>query len=132
MLLQVWGQIEGFKNAWFSRFTRREKISVATLWDAVERAQKGQIDADLGGGVIKQRIARPGEGKSKGYRGIVLFRKGHRSFFVYGFPKSALDNIDKQDEAQFKKMAKHVLALTDAQLSELVANGQFEELTKDG
>ena len=121
-----------FKNAWFGRFARKERISADALWDAVERAEKGQIDANLGGGVIKQRIARPGEGKSKGYRSIVLFRKGEKSFFVYGFPKSELGNIREDEAEQFKKMAKHVLALTDAQLSELSANGQFEEVARDG
>lgn len=120
-----------FKNAWFGRFARKEKITADALWDAVERAENGQIDADLGGGIIKQRIARPGESKSKGYRSIILFRKGELSFFVYGFSKSELGNIRADEEAQFKKMAKHVLSLTDAQLSELVANGQFEEVTKD-
>lgn len=53
------------------------------------------------------------------------------SFFVYGFSKSELGNIRKDEEDQFKKMARHVLSLTDAQLSELVANGQFEEVTKN-
>ena len=120
-----------FKNAWFGRFARKEKISAGALWDAVERAENGQIDANLGGGVIKQRIARPGESKSRGYRSIVLFRKGELSFFVYGFSKSELGNIRADEEAQFKKMAKHVLSLTDAQLSELLANGQFEEVIKD-
>jgi len=120
-----------FKNAWFGRFARKENISADALWDAVERAEKGQVDANLGGGVIKQRIARPGEGKSKGYRSIVLFRKGERSFFVYGFSKSELGNIGDDEEARFKVMAKHVLSLTDAQLNELLANGQFEEVTKD-
>ena len=120
-----------FKNAWFGRFARKEKISAVALWDAVDRAEKGQVDANLGGGVIKQRIARPGESKSKGYRSIVLFRKGERSFFVYGFSKSELGNIGKDEEARFKIMAKHVLALTDAQLNALIANGQFEEVTKD-
>ena len=85
----------------------------------------------MGGGVIKQRIARPGESKSRGYRSIVLFRKGELSFFVYGFSKSELGNIRADEEAQFKKMAKHVLSMTDAQLSELLANGQFEEVIKD-
>ena len=120
-----------FKNAWFGRFARKEKISAEVLWDAVERAEKGQIDADIGGGVIKQRIARPGAGKSKGYRSIILFRKGEKSFFVYGFSKSELGNIREDEEEQFKKMAKHVLSLTNAQLSQMVANGQFEEVTKD-
>ena len=120
-----------FKNAWFGRFARKEEISAAALWDAVERAENGQIDADLGGGVIKQRIARPGESKSKGYRSIILFRKDKLSFFVYGFSKSELGNIREDEEAQFKKMAKYVLSLTDVQLSELVANGQFEEVVKN-
>jgi len=120
-----------FKNAWFGRFARKEKISADALWEAVERAEKGQIDADLGGGVIKQRIACPGESKAKGYRSIVLFRKGELSFFVYGFSKSELGNIRADEETQFKKMAKYVLTLTDSQLSELLANGQFEEVVKD-
>lgn len=120
-----------FKNAWFGRYTRKEKISSQALWDAVERAEQGQIDADLGGGVIKQRIARVGEGKSKGYRSIVIFRKGERSFFVYGFAKSELANIREDEEAQFKKMAKYVLSLSDTELNLLLANGQFEEVKKD-
>ncbi len=120
-----------FKNAWFGRFARKEHITADALWNAVERAEKGLIDADLGGGVIKQRIARPGESKSKGYRSIIIFRKGELSFFVYGFSKSELGNIRADEEAQFKKMAKHVLSLTDAQLRELLANGQFEEVEKN-
>ena len=120
-----------FQNAWFGRFARKEEISADALWDTVERAENGQIDANLGGGVIKQRIARPGKSKSKGYRSIILFRKGELSFFVYSFSKSELGNIRKDEEAQFKKMAKHVLSLTDAQLNKLVADGQFEEVVKD-
>ena len=120
-----------FKNAWFARFARRERISAQVLLDAIARADKGQIDADLGGGVIKQRIARPNESKSKGYRSIILFRKGQRAFFVYGFAKNAMDNIAQDDEAQFKKLAGHVLALTDAQLQLLLANEQFEEIVNE-
>lgn len=120
-----------FKNAWFERFARKEKISAEALWEAVERAEQGQIDADLGGGVIKQRIARPGGGKSKGYRSIVLYRKDDKAFFVFGFPKSEQDNIREDEEVQFKRMAKQVLALTDEQLQLLIAKGQFEEVVKD-
>jgi len=120
-----------YKNAWFERFARKQKISAEALLDAIHRAEKGQVDADLGGGVIKQRISRPGESKSKGYRSIILFCKDDKSFFVYGFAKNDLGNIREDEEEQFKKMAKHVLALTDSQLSELIANGQFEEVVND-
>ena len=117
-----------FQTAWFARFARKASISATAMLHAVERAEMGLIDADLGGGVIKQRIGRPGGGKSKGYRSIILFRKGQRSFFVYGFPKSALGNISEDERDQFKEMGKHVLALSDAQLDGLIANGQFEEV----
>jgi hypothetical protein len=121
-----------FKNAWFGRFARKEKISAEVLWEAVDRAEKGLVDADLGGGVIKQRIARPGEGKSKGYRSIVLYRKGDKAFFVYGFPKSDLGNIRDDEQEQFKKAANSIFALSDEQIRQLIDNGQFEEVKKDG
>lgn len=47
-----------FKTKWFRRFARKEGIEDAVLVEAVPRAEKGQIDANLAGGVIKQRIAR--------------------------------------------------------------------------
>ena len=90
------------------------------------------IDADFGGGVIKQRIARPGEGKSKGYRSIVIYRKEDKAFFVYSFPKSEISNIRDDEEEQFKKAAKFVLALYDDQIRQLIEGGQFEEVMKDG
>lgn len=90
------------------------------------------IDADLGGGVIKQRIARPGEGKSEGYRSIVVFRKGDKAFFVYGFPKSELGNIRDDEAEQFKKAAKSILALSDDLIRQLIENDQLEEVMKDG
>jgi hypothetical protein len=121
-----------FKNAWFGRFARKERFSAEVLWDAVDRAEKGLVDADLGGGVIKQRIARAGESKSRGYRSIVLYRKGDKAFFVYGFPKSDLGNIREDEQEQFKKAAKSILALSDDQIRQLIENGQFEEVEKDG
>ncbi|NCX13178.1 MAG: type II toxin-antitoxin system RelE/ParE family toxin [Betaproteobacteria bacterium] len=120
------------KNAWFGRFARKENISAQVLWDAVDRAEKGLVDADLGGGVIKQRIARPGESKSKGYRSIVLYRKGDKALFVYGFPKSDLGNIRDAEQEQFKKAAKSTFALSDEQIRQLIENGQFEEVNKNG
>ena len=95
---------------------------------AVLRAEKGQIDADLGGEVIKQRIARPGQGKSKGYRTNIFFRRGSKAVFMYGFLKSRRSNINDDEVEQFKEAAKHVLPLTEKQLSELLKRGDFVEV----
>ena len=99
--------------------------------DAVARAGKRQIDADLGGGVIKHRIARPGAGRSNGYRTIILFRRGALVFFVYGFSKSRRANLDEDEQKQFMQAAKHVLALTEEQLAELLHRGDFVEVESD-
>ncbi|MDQ3657520.1 MAG: type II toxin-antitoxin system RelE/ParE family toxin [Chloroflexota bacterium] len=88
------GVVRVFKTKVFARFARKEGISDTTLLAAITAAEVSP-DADLGGGVIKQRVARPNQGKSEGYRTIILYRKGDRAFFVYGFPKSGLGNINQ-------------------------------------
>ena len=118
-------------SRWFQRFARKEGIADAVLREAVARAEKGLIDADLGGEVIKQRIARPGQRKSKGYRTIVFFRRGAKAFFVYGFAKSQRANIDDDEEEQFKEAAALVLALTETQLAVRLERGDFVEVKSE-
>lgn len=118
-----------FKNKWFSKFARKEGIGDQKLIQAVREVEAGNIDANYGGGVIKQRIGRPQEGKSGGYRTIILFRKGDKTFFVYGFAKNVLDNIDKADVKGFKKLAKVVLSASDQQVESLLKKGEIEEIT---
>jgi hypothetical protein len=82
----------------------------------------------LGGGVYKVRAARPGEGKSGGYRIIVFFRSGERTFFVYGFAKSDMSNINGKQLGDFKAAARKALGYTDQQLDELVQANWFSEI----
>lgn len=117
-----------FKNAWFERFARKQKIDDNALLEAIRRADQGLVDANLGGGVIKQRVARPGQGKSSGYRTIILYRQGHRAFFVYGFAKNQQSNISGDEEAAFKKAAQYILSLSEEHLAEMVQKGQFSEV----
>jgi len=117
-----------FKSRWFQRFARKEKIADAVLREAVARAERGQIDAELVGEVIKQRIARPGQGRSKGYRTIIFLRRGDKAFFVYGFAKSQRANIDDNEREQFKDAARIVLALTGPQLVVRLKRGDFVEV----
>lgn len=117
-----------FKNRWFVRFARKEGISDAKLREAVKDAEAGNINADYGGGLIKQRIARPNEGKSGGYRSVILYRRGDKAFFVYGFLKSERDNIDAAEEREFKKLAKVTFALSEEELARLVEIGAYTEV----
>jgi len=121
-----------FKSSRFHRFARKEKISDAMLCEAIERAERGLIDADLGAGLIKQRVARPGAGRSGGYRTLIFFRAEMRAIFAFGFAKSDLANLEDDEEAAFKRAAKLVLGFSDAQMDAEVAAGRMLEVNCDG
>ena len=120
-----------FKNKAFSRFTRKAGLDDAALREAVKNANRGLIDADLGGGVIMQRIARTGEGKSGGFRTIILFRAQQRAVFVYGFEKNERDNIRDDELAQFKELAAIMLAYEDREISTSLSTGALIEVKND-
>lgn len=119
------------KTPWFTRFASKERIIDDSLKKAVEQLEAGKFDADLGGGVYKQRLARVGEGKSGGYRVLVCFRQGTRSFFMYGFPKSDRENITASERDDLKKLAKVLFSMTDEQLDAKVKAGAFQEISSE-
>lgn len=119
-------------NRPFQRFAAKEGLSDEDLISAIVRANRGLIDADLGGGVIKQRIARPGQGRSGGYRSIVLFRSSERAIFVYGFAKNDRSNISGGELAAFRELATILLAFDDQEIdlakeSEKLREVEFDE-----
>lgn len=120
-----------FKNKWFVRFARKEGVKDAELCEAIRNVEKGLIDADLGGGVIKQRIARPHEGKSGGYRSIVLFNSGEKAFFVFGYAKKDWDNITKKDQQAFKDLAEVMFDYDDVALGKAIKGGAIVEVKCD-
>ena len=123
--------LHAFKTKPFARFAHREGIPDAALCDAARRAGRGQIDADLGGGVIKQRIARRGQGRSGGFRAIVLFRRGERMFFVYGFAKSGRDSLGRDELKAFRLLAEATLGMDDVGLRAALSNGTITEVVCD-
>ena len=126
------GGLRTFKTKPFARFADREGIADEALCDAIRRVEQGLIDADLGGGVLKERIARQGQGRSGGYRTIVLFRRGKHSFFVYGFAKSSRDNLRRDELKAFRMLADEMLAMDDAGLRAALANGTIMEAACHG
>jgi hypothetical protein len=120
-----------FKGDHFCDFAKREKISDKSLKDVVKAAEEGRIEADLGAGVIKQRLARPGGGKSRGCRLIICFKKGARAFFIYGFPKSERANLSALELRYAKLLAKALFNMTEEQLNAELASGKFVEI-KEG
>jgi hypothetical protein len=117
-----------FKNLWFTRFAAKEGITDGELKDMINQLEAGQTGVDLGGGVYKVRVARPGAGKSGGYRVIVFFRSGERAFYVYGFAKSNMENISQKELAKLKQRAKTRLTMTEEQIEAALKAGVFKEI----
>jgi len=112
----------------FHRFASRSELDVRALINAIARVERGQIDADLGGGVIKQRVARPGSGKSGGFRTIIVLRTGDRAFFVYGFAKNQRDNIRPDELIEFRRLAAILLSHGDDAILAALAAGALIEV----
>ena len=112
----------------FRRFQRKERIANATLLDAIRNANAGLIDAELGRGLIKQRVARQGQGKSGGYRALVAFRENDRAIYLFGFAKSGRANVDPATLLHWQAIAADVLAASDAAIDNAIANGELKEL----
>ncbi|MGB3472475.1 MAG: type II toxin-antitoxin system RelE/ParE family toxin [Erythrobacter sp.] len=124
-------RIRIYANRWFTKFAAKEKISDASLADAVHRAEAGLIDADLGSGLIKQRIARQGGGKSGGYRSILIFRSGERAIFVFAFAKSSKANLSAAELQVYRKAASIMLELGEDQIKTEVEAGRLVEVKDD-
>jgi hypothetical protein len=117
-----------FVTKTFDRFVEKQSITDVELSNAVATAENGLIEADLGGGVIKLRLARKGQGKSGGYRTILAFRAGEVSFFVFGYPKSERANITRNELQALKLLAKNLFGLDDSKLSKALAHGELREV----
>lgn len=121
-----------YKTKEFSRFARKADLGSAELIEAAKAVAAGHGDADLGGGVFKQRIAREGAGKSGGFRTIILFKIGGHSFFVHGFAKNEKANITPKELKALKKLAAMFLGFDAEALAKASAAGEIAEVTNDG
>ena len=120
-----------FRTKAFGRFQRREKIADKALCEAVGRAARGIMDADLGHGLIKQRVARPGQGRSGGFRTIIAYRAGDRAVFMYGFAKSQMANIADDDLRDLADYGALLLGLDDDGIEEMLAGDELKEIKCD-
>ena len=120
-----------FATKVFARFARREQLDDMRLFEAIARAERGLIDAELGGHLIKQRVARLGGGRSGGYRTVIAYRASQRSVFLYGFAKNERDNISDRELDDLKKLARLYLTYSDAQIAIAVESAELSEVICD-
>ncbi|HDZ77888.1 MAG TPA: type II toxin-antitoxin system RelE/ParE family toxin [Gammaproteobacteria bacterium] len=120
-----------FKTRYFFRWMRKTKLTDKALCAAVIEMDAGLFDADLGGDILKKRVALPGRGKSGSTRTLIATNKNNRWFFVFGFEKSDRANINKKELEALQEIAKDLLKLDSNQLDRQVDNGALQEICHD-
>jgi hypothetical protein len=120
-----------FKTKAFARFARKEDLKDKALADVIANIERGLVDADLGGGLVKQRVARVGGGKRGGFRTLIAYRAGERAVFLFGFAKNDRANISPEDERDLKDYGAMLLSLKDKDIELMTENAELREVCYD-
>ncbi|MFZ1494346.1 MAG: type II toxin-antitoxin system RelE/ParE family toxin [Candidatus Competibacter denitrificans] len=120
-----------FKTHYFTRWMRKTELDDGLLCRAVHEMERGLIDADLGGGVLKKRVALPGRGKSGSTRTLVATNKDDRWFFVFGFEKAIRANVTAKELEALQALAEDLLKLSATELDGQVKREALLEICHD-
>ena len=112
----------------FVRDAERDGISDEDCQEAIRKAERGLIDVDLGGGLIKQRIPRGNQGAARGSRAVVFYRRGKVAVFLHVFPKSRKANLSKSELADYLEAARVFEKLSENELLALRATRGWRRL----
>ena len=124
--------MQAFKTKAFAKWARSEGLGDDTLVAAVVEMEAGLIDADLGGQVVKKRVALAGRGKRGSARTLAAFRRGDTAFFIYGFAKNEQANVSKKELLALKLLARELLSYTSPALAKAIRAGELIEVDDDG
>ena len=119
-----------------AKLLHKERLPDAVLCKPAREVVAGTFgagEADLGAGLFKKRLARPGRGKSGGYRAIVAYwaPRADRVLVAYAFAKNAASTLTPQGHDALGKVAAAFVAADDEQLAGLLAARDVSEVTCD-
>lgn len=120
-----------FKTRLFHGWQQKENILDHALCTAVDEMSRGLIDANLGGGLVKKRVARPGAGKSSGYRTLLATNRNDKWFFIYGLAKNDKDNVEHQELMALKRLATVLPGMNAQGINKLMADEELKEICKN-
>lgn len=120
-----------FRTRSFNRSTRRSSLTDRALCRAVVEMRQGLIDADIGGGLLKKRVALPGRGKRGSARVIVATRVGRYWFLLFCYEKNARATISSAERDALQLYASEFLRMSPEQLDRAVICGELQEICHD-
>jgi len=112
----------------FTRLARREGLTDVHICQAVAEMNTGLIDANLGAGLFKKRIAMPGQGKRGSWRALLGFQAGKKAFFLYLFPKNSRDDIEGNEMKALKRLTRYYLTLKPGEIKTALQCGELNEV----
>lgn len=115
--------METYKTKYFVRWADKEKLDDDALCQAIQEVIDGLVDADLGGGLVKKRIAAKGRGKRSSYRTLLAFKSANRAVFLFGFGKNERANVNAKEKKALKLLAKQFLEYGAAEIKIAVQKG---------
>jgi len=116
------------KTKWFNKWAKKNSISDNMLLKTLDTLINNLNVVNLGGGLYKVRTPRIGQGKSGGYRTLVVYKEMDKAIFVFGFSKTERDNLDEEELKKFKKLAKDLLQINRKEYSRQIESGNFFNL----
>ena len=117
-----------YKHRHFYQWAKKEKLKDEQLKEAITEIVAGLHDGDLGNGLYKKRISQPGKGKRGSYRTLLAFKAGHKAFFVYGFAKKDLANINEKEQYTYRQLAKYLLAADEKVIQKMLDDHSLIEV----
>ncbi len=120
-----------FKTRQFANWVTKTELTDGLLLTAVREMEQGLIDAELGGGVVKKRIALKGKGKRGSTRTLIATNKHNRWFFIFGFEKNERANISDKELKYLKQLANSLLKSSDSDLLIALENKTLLEISHE-
>jgi len=116
---------------YFVRWMRKTELTEQLLCKAVDEMHQGLIDAELGSGLVKKRVAVGSRGKSRGIRTLVATNKENLWVFVFGFSKNDRANISDVELEALQFLTEDLLNLTNLEMKDAVQDGSLQEICHD-
>lgn len=117
-----------FKRKALTRWLLAQGVSDVALCQAVREMECGLVDADLGGGLFKKRLAREGFGKRSGYRALVAARLGSRYVWLHAYAKNERSDLRPDELKALRFAAGLFLGFEESELQAAVASGVLVEV----
>lgn len=127
-ILQKDSRMRIFKTKLFHQWAQKIKLNNDKLTLAIDEINKGLSEARLGANLYKKRISLKNKGKRGGLRTIIALKKDDRAFYIYGYAKNTLANINDKERQTLTKLGKDYLNMNEKEIARMLKFNKLIEV----